>query len=1528
MLVPTPIAQLFESLVGVALALLRLIKDMVAFFSLSVPAALYRVLHYSLTLQLTFPYLMLLTVGCLAGVIVWLRYRHWNRYEHFREEPIRKQEETYHLLPDGGGDAHEEERGSFHSYLDEFLQAIRVFGFLERPVFHELARHLQTRRLVAGDSLALDEESSFYIVVDGHVQVFAPVPSQTRGISTVGDSDGAPHYQLINEVESGGTLSSLFTILRLFTEDVQLGFTSCPEAHTGSTSEAGTPETDTAPLPQRSSTLQPRQRRRGRSEGPPHVTPSTVLGFRGQHQRSASSMTSSPQLPIGGDEVPAGAAGTPIGASAAHTPVSPALDGAHAPPSPCVGVSSPMSGLPTVSELGSPPTGASDAAEAAPVAPGTVARASVDTTLAVIPANAFRRLTAKFPNAAAHIVQVILTRLARVTFHTAHKYLGLTREVMQTEHSINEHARVYLPSEFYGNSAVEQLRRRFHPAGQSSDAWRSGRQDPVQLPSERAETPLGPGASSISCASSTSGGPSRSGSTSGGMSRTASVSVPPRETASPSVFTPSASMRPDRRAVGPGDLLSLGSGALEEQPAGGVRPSEELLGLRAPIEGPQMLADLRDNVMECISQSIGLTPAVLNERVPPSAAASPFLSSADQQVYRSAYATVFSSLSRPDSVSAATSDESSSMHAAGLSSSTPTGALMSAENEVRIRYFPAGTVLARAGEVNAGLFYVIDGHLDVMLPDDGNHEDQHGPLGADATAASPRPPHEADAFAVPVSDKVGNALDGTKTGRRRQPMHSSTAAYVQQSREQEQSASRVLFTVGRGGIAGYLSSLLGVPSYVDILAKTDVYVGLLPGDALDRLVEKRPNALLTLSKRLLSLLPPLILHIDAALDWQQVNAGQVIFREGDPGDSFYIVINGRLRAITERGRQIEVLAEYGQGDSAGELDVITRSRRTKTLHTIRDSELARMPMTLFNAIALWHPPITIQVSRIIARRMRMEMETRQRTALSLPPHIARISDLGRTTLNFKTVALVPAAASVPVVEFARRLQSAFEETIDGPVAFLHQSTVTRALGRHVFTRMGKLKLAGWLTNQEQAYRLVVYVVDTSVGSSWAQTSIRQADCVLLLGFGDDPSVGEYERLLLSTKTTARKELVLLHADRSVVPGSTRAWLKPRPWISAHHHVEMPGIPASTAPAPADVRPMQALRTLKERLETRIGRTHRRHGGETTRPAHFSDFARLARRLCGLSIGLVLGGGGARGCAHMGVLRALEERGIPVDMVGGTSIGSFVAGLYAREGGVVSSLGRAKRFAGRMASLWRFVADVTYPLVSYTTGHEFNRGIFKCFLNTHIEDMWLPFFCNTTNITWSRMEVHTSGYAWRYVRGSMSLAGLVPPLIDEGNMLVDGGYTDNLPVSVMLSMGARNVFAIDVSSIDDTTPQHYGDTLSGWWVLLNRFNPWSSMRMIPSIPDIQTRLTYTASVKTLEETKALDACLYLRMPVEGYGTLEFGKFDEIFDVGYRSMVDAICDWEAAGRLPLGVELGPRTKQARRRRGGVAARRNSV
>lgn len=105
----------------------------------------------------------------------------------------------------------------------------------------------------------------------------------------------------------------------------------------------------------------------------------------------------------------------------------------------------------------------------------------------------------------------------------------------------------------------------------------------------------------------------------------------------------------------------------------------------------------------------------------------------------------------------------------------------------------------------------------------------------------------------------------------------------------------------------------------------------------------------------------------------------------------------------------------------------------------------------------------------------------------------------------------------------------------------------------------------------------------------------------------------------------------------------------------------------------------------------------------------SDFARLARHLCGKAIGLVLGGGGARGISQVGVIRALEEAGIPIDIVGGTSIGAFNAGLYAKDADSVPIYGRAKKFAGRMASLWRMATDLTWPTTSYTTGHEVPRS---------------------------------------------------------------------------------------------------------------------------------------------------------------------------------------------------------------------------
>lgn len=144
------------------------------------------------------------------------------------------------------------------------------------------------------------------------------------------------------------------------------------------------------------------------------------------------------------------------------------------------------------------------------------------------------------------------------------------------------------------------------------------------------------------------------------------------------------------------------------------------------------------------------------------------------------------------------------------------------------------------------------------------------------------------------------------------------------------------------------------------------------------------------------------------------------------------------------------------------------------------------------------------------------------------------------------------------------------------------------------------------------------------------------------------------------------------------------------------------------------RKLPAISSLRSRLFVKYyTQTISRHLKKTGAPPNThtglrSDFARLGRRLLSKSVGLALGGGGARGISQIGIIRAFEEAGIPIDMVGGTSIGAFVGGLYARENDHVSIFGRAKSFSNRMSSLWRKILDITYPVTSLFTGKKRRR----------------------------------------------------------------------------------------------------------------------------------------------------------------------------------------------------------------------------
>lgn len=144
-----------------------------------------RMLQYSLTISLDFPTLLALFVGAMIAATFIVRYRYLARYTQLKEPdlPPASPQATTELLPLSNAALQLNERSRnapFHNYLDDFLAAIRIFGYLEKPVFHELSRHLQTRRLGAGETLEIGT-GDFWCVVEGKVQVVShcPVPFTT-----------------------------------------------------------------------------------------------------------------------------------------------------------------------------------------------------------------------------------------------------------------------------------------------------------------------------------------------------------------------------------------------------------------------------------------------------------------------------------------------------------------------------------------------------------------------------------------------------------------------------------------------------------------------------------------------------------------------------------------------------------------------------------------------------------------------------------------------------------------------------------------------------------------------------------------------------------------------------------------------------------------------------------------------------------------------------------------------------------------------------------------------------------------------------------------------------------------------------------------------------------------------------------------------------------------------------------------------------------------------------------------------------
>lgn len=397
----------------------------------------------------------------------------------------------------------------------------------------------------------------------------------------------------------------------------------------------------------------------------------------------------------------------------------------------------------------------------------------------------------------------------------------------------------------------------------------------------------------------------------------------------------------------------------------------------------------------------------------------------------------------------------------------------------------------------------------------------------------------------------------------------------------------------------------------------------------------------------------------------------------------------------------------------------------------------------------------------------------------------------------------------------------------------------------------------WFAHCELANSFVLYRADPTL-TPWTKLCLRQADCLIVVRNGDNDLPTrlpfEIEEAQPGAIFHRRRELVLLHDGHDPRPGST-APLLAGGLYGQHHHVRM------------DLQ---------------------------------SDFDRFARLITGHAVGIVMAGGGARAFTHVGVVRALRASGVPIDLAAGSSMGAVVAaGVAARwtDEELTSRFHRAFVEANPLS-------DYTVPVVSLFRGRRVTRLLRLAFDEKDIEDLIMPFFCMTANLTTSNADVHQTGRLWHWLRASVAIPGVLPPFNDAGQVHVDGGVINNFPVRIMQRLGRGVTIGVD---IDTGGAMSAGESVEDAWSAREFFSRLMWRRQetlpIPSIVRILLRSALVASnARALKDRSYCD--LLIVPPLEGYDLLDWTSFHAAIEIGYRTTMEAL---DKARSLPVGARL---------------------
>ncbi len=515
----------------------------------------------------------------------------------------------------------------------------------------------------------------------------------------------------------------------------------------------------------------------------------------------------------------------------------------------------------------------------------------------------------------------------------------------------------------------------------------------------------------------------------------------------------------------------------------------------------------------------------------------------------------------------------------------------------------------------------------------------------------------------------------------------------------------------------------------------------------------------------------------------------------------------------------QIAGNIGRLEPIGEIGVLSGEPRSATVIALRDSLLYRFSRQSFHAYVLDHPAALLAISKVLIARLRQNARE------------AKLQTLRQT----RAFAIVAGDASASTAALAEALCREFAPL--GKIARVDAASVDAALGAGASNTpctggAADAALLEWLSRLEASNDYLVF--DTGGGSAaWQQRALHQADRVLVLGRAHLPPDAGRVAALAAQMLRAPVDVVLLRTQGAEACAA---------WCSAYHA----------------------------------------QGHYFVRPDQHRDVASLARQLTGHGLGIVLGGGGARGFAHIGLLRALDELKLPIDLIGGTSMGGFIAALHAfgYDWQAAAEVLR-ETFVKR-----NLLSDYMFPRVALIEGKKLRRRLIDIFGAAQAEQLAMPFFCVTTNLTKGKAMVHRQGPLADWIATTMCIPGVAPPVAYQGDLLADGAVVNSLPTDVMQALGRGPIIASDVSTEGGVAAP---DVVGGpdFEAVFRRDKAGKRVNLIDILFRVST-LTSESGVKA----RAAQADLYLRMPVGSIQTFEWKLLDQIADKGYRYALEKI------------------------------------